>query len=382
MVSTTAKPGTGVDEGDLKGVKKSQMKDKGQLLESIERFRNGFWAKKCTNRPPIGIVPDDIFTPIKYLREDFSRAEMQPADLDNDELCASDYEFAFVNRPIARDDFMPFSASWRAIPWLEAICGCPIRYPTGSLAPAACVNSLQELADIKLPANRQWLDCLANQTRRLLEHLPDDCWASPTILRGPSDMLAAMRGITDFCYDLVDDISIIDRAAAKVNTMLLDVLDTHFSIVPAKLGGFGHIYGYWAPDKTVVIQEDVLGMCSPVIYREVFMKYNTAIIKYLGDCVLFHVHSTGYRHYKDVLDIEGIAGLQLTVEANGPTLLDMLADLRYILGKSRLILFVDHYFEQLPAVLRKLPKEGLYLIISDKFVSSENDFREFMQTNW
>ena len=164
--------------------------------------------------------------------------------------------------------------------------------------------------------------------------------------------------------------------------MLLDVLDMHFSIVPAKLNGFGHIYGYWAPGKTVVIQEDVLGMNSPVIYREIFMKYNAAIVKHLGDCILFHVHSTGYQHYKDVLGIEGIAGLQLTVEANGPTLLDMLADLRYILGKSRLILFVSHYFEQLPAVLRKLPKEGLYLIISDKFVSSENDFREFMQTNW
>jgi hypothetical protein len=39
-------------------------------------------------------------------------------------------------------------------------------------------------------------------------------------------------------------------------------VDLHYSLLRPKLAGFGHIFGYWAPGKTVVIQEDAMGMCS------------------------------------------------------------------------------------------------------------------------
>ncbi len=357
------------------------MKEKSQLLESIDRFRRGFWEKTTIDRPPVGIAPDDVFLPIKYLYAPFKGKEITPNDLSND-LFTSDYDFAFADRSITTDDMMPFSAAWRAIPWLEAICGCPVRYATGSMAPGHFVKSLKQLLDVPFPASTEWFETLKQQTQIIENSLPDDCWLSPTILRGPSDIISAMRGLTEFYCDLADDISIIDNAAAKVNSLLLHVLDMHFSIVPPKLDGYSHIFGYWAPEKTIVIQEDAMGMCSADTYRDIFMKYNTDIVRHLGKCVFFHIHSTGYKHYKDVLEIPGIAGLEITLEANGPSLMEVLPVLKEILQKTRLILFADHYFEQLPDALPKLPKEGLYLIISDKYINSDKQFKDFTTENW
>jgi hypothetical protein len=159
--------------------------------------------------------------------------------------------------------------------------------------------------------------------------------------------------------------------------VLLVLLRAHFEWVTPKLGGYGHIYGYWSPDKTIVIQEDVLGICSPGIYRDLFRALNAHIVKALGECVLFHLHSTGFRHYRDVLSIKGLAGLELTVEANGPSLRDLAPTLAEILEQTRLILYVDSGFEDLPWLLRKLPQEGLYLLIPDRFIASDQQFREF-----
>jgi hypothetical protein len=152
--------------------------------------------------------------------------------------------------------------------------------------------------------------------------------------------------------------------------------------VKPKLGGYGHIYGYWAPGKTTVIQEDAMGMCSPTTYHDLFMPFSEQIVEHLGPYVFFHLHSTGYKHYPYPLEIQGLAGLEITIEANGPSLFEMLPVLREILERSRLILFVDSFFEQLPIILKQLPMEGLYLIISDKFILTELQFQQFLDTNW
>ena len=357
------------------------MKSKSQLLESIDRFQNGFWEKKHIDRPAVGVVPIDIFMPIKYLRKPFSGEKICPEDV-NEGLFANDYEYAFSDRDIENDDFMPFVSAWRAIPWLETICGCPALYSTGSLAGGHYVKSVGEFDDIEFPASAEWISCLEKQTHELVKFLPEDCWVSPTILRGASDVLSAMRGLTEFYCDIYDDISVIDRAAEKVTDVFLEMLRKHFAAVEPKLGGYGHIYGYWAPNKTIVIQEDAMGMCSPDTYRDVFMKYNAKIVDQVGRYVLFHLHSTGFKHYKDILSIEGIGGLEFTVEANGPDLLDMVDDLTFMLEQSRVALFVDHYFDQLPEFLKKVPHEGLYLIIPDKYIITEKEYSKFIKANF
>jgi hypothetical protein len=156
----------------------------------------------------------------------------------------------------------------------------------------------------------------------------------------------------------------------------------HFELIKPKLGGYGHIFGFWAPGPATVLQEDVMGLCAPAAYRDLFLRYNTELVARLGKYTFFHLHSTGYRHYRHVLEIPGIAGLELTVETNGPSLAELVPALRAILERCRLILQVDGHFEELPAALRALPKEGLYLVLSDKFIPDEKAYRDFLENNF
>lgn len=125
-----------------------------------------------------------------------------------------------------------------------------------------------------------------------------------------------------------------------------------------------------------------MGLCSPNMYRDIFMQNNAEVVRHLGKCVMFHLHTTGYKHYKHVLNIPGIAGLEMALESIGPTALDLVPVFREVLEKSRLMLHVGTGFEQLPQVLSKLPKEGLFLAIPDKYIRSDKEFHEFTRAMW
>ncbi|MCX6903298.1 MAG: hypothetical protein NTW03_07440 [Verrucomicrobia bacterium] len=328
---------------------------------------------------------------MKYLRRPLPRERVTPEDVRPEEVM-TDYEFAFARRPVNCDDWIPFAAPWRAIPWLEAWCGCPVRFASGSLGPDPVCDSIEALAAAPLPAHDEWFSCLRRQTELLAApprqtellaaQAPPDCWISPTILRGPSDVLAALRGLTNFLCDLRDAPEVIMQAAGRIQQLLIRALDQHLSLVKPKHGGYGHIFGYWAPTPTIALQEDVLGLCHPNLYRDLFMNYTAEAVRHLGGCVVFHMHSTGFQHFRHALRIPGLAGLQMTIEANGPPLADLVPVFREILEQSRLLLFLDHRFEELPGVLPHLPREGLYLAIPETCLPSETAFLRFTKAHW
>lgn len=358
------------------------MKTGDQLLASIARFRTSFWAKHTpADRPPVGVAPDGCWLPVNYLREPFEGHVVRPDDVTPARVM-TDYEFGFAGRDVVRDDFIPYAAPWRAIPWLEACCGCRALYAEGSLRPEHFVDSVADLAGLPIPAGNRWFATLRRETERLEAWAPADCWVSASILRGPSDVLAGLRGLDQFYLDLCDDPALVKRTAQRVNHLLLDALAMHFEVVPPKLGGYAHIFGYWAPGPTYVIQEDALGMASPAAYRELFWEANAEVVERFGEHIFFHVHSTGFDHWRDVLDIPGLAGMELTVESNGPPLADLVPVLREILERGRLILCIDHGFDDLARALRQLPHEGLYLVVSDRFIATDREFLAFVDANW
>jgi len=55
---------------------------------------------------------------------------------------------------------------------------------------------------------------------------------------------------------------------------------------------------------------------------------------------------------------------------------------REILEQSRLLLFLDHRFEELSAVLPHLPHEGLYLVVPAAYLPSEAAFVQFVKRLW
>ena len=143
------------------------MKTPAQLAESIQRFQESFWDRKNTDRPPVGVYDEDIFLPINFLRRPFAGPSVCPEDVNGD-LVAGEYEYSFASRAVTCDDYLPFSSPWRGIPWLEAACGCPVRYSDGIAgARRHFVTSAEELAGLPLPAANGWLDSMRRETERV-----------------------------------------------------------------------------------------------------------------------------------------------------------------------------------------------------------------------
>ncbi len=358
-----------------------QLKHPDQVAESIDRFRRGLWNRESVDRPPVGITPDRGWLPVKYLKAPFPNEEVRPEHVTGS-LVRTDYEDASFGRRVLIDDWLPYNAPWRAIPWLEAISGCRVPYASGSLSGAHFVERVEDLADLPIPANTDWLECLRRQTEELVVTCPGDCFVSPSIIRGHSDVLGAMRGLTGFFLDLYDAPELVSAALERVGSLVRDVFDMHFALVPPKLGGYGYIFGYWAPAPSVAIQEDMMGLASPNLFGDLFLEHELRLVEHLGPYTFFHVHSTGYAHYPHLLKIPGLAGLQLTVESNGPSLLALAPVMQEILERTRLILFVDAYFEELTEVARKLARDGLYVMVSDKFVENDDAYRDLLERAW
>ena len=103
-----------------------------RLASSIERYASAFWARKDAARPPVAVSPARNWMPIHFLRAPLTAPFVQPADV-TAQLTRTEYEDMALDHPIRSDDWMPFAAIWRGIPWLEAMCGCPIRVAELSL---------------------------------------------------------------------------------------------------------------------------------------------------------------------------------------------------------------------------------------------------------
>jgi hypothetical protein len=357
------------------------MKSGATLKESIYRFKSRFWERTGTGRPPVGIVEAGSFLPVQYLKDGPLPKDITIEDIRNASI-DTDYDFDLQRRKVFSDDFIPYVAAWRAIPWLEAICGCPVHYSSGSLAPGQFVSNAEDLLKCESWYSSSWNDYLIEQTGWLNKNAANDCWVSPTIIRGISDVFAAMRGMDNFFTDLLINTDIIDRAGTYLAGLTQKIIEKHFSIVEPKFGGYGHIYGYWSPQRTNVFQDDAIGMVDPEIFREIFLEKNNMLVSHLGGNAFFHLHSTGFAHYKHVMEIKGLSGIEFTIEQNGPPLRELTGVFQEILGKCRLILFIDAYFEQLNEVLKKLPADGLYILIPSRYIGIDPEFKAFINSNW
>ena len=357
------------------------MKHPDQVAESIDLFRRGLWNREAVRRPPVGIAPDRGWLPVRYLKAPFLSDEVRPEDVRRSNV-RTDYEDASFHRVVLSDDWLPYNAPWRAVPWLEAICGCHVPYASGSLSGAHFVDRVEDLAALPIPADVKWLELLQSETEDLVATCPADCFVSPSIIRGHSDVLGALRGLNNFFLDLYDAPALVSTALERVGSLTRDVFDMHFGLVPPKFDGYGYIFGYWAPGPSVAIQEDMMGLASPKVFADLFLPHEVRLVEHLGPYTFFHVHSTGFAHYVHLLEIPGLAGIQLTVEANGPSLRSLVPVMQEILQRTRLILFVDAYFEELGETARRLPRDGLYVMVSDKFVGSDADYRDLLTRAW
>jgi hypothetical protein len=220
------------------------------------------------------------------------------------------------------------------IPWMEAIAGCPVVAQTGSLWAESCLDDYRNLSGIHFDVTNPWLRKLLEFTHTLVRFADGRFPVSLPIMRGPLDILAAMRNPQRMCFDFVDR----PTDAIQVLEKLTDLCGVAESV----LGSFRHftvatLRLNTGADKAITPQNDASTLISQDMYKRFALPFDRIII-HRFPFHSFHLHSTEYHQIDALLELEKLTALQMFLEpdSGGPSMEVMLPIVRHILDHDSL----------------------------------------------
>ena len=133
------------------------------------------------------------------------------------------------------------------------------------------------------------------------------------------DILAALRGPQNLCYDLMDEPEAVKKALGMLNAVYFTYYDAIYDIVKGSDGSSAYTaFAIWGPGKTAKVQCDFNTMMSPGQFREFVLpglKEQCAAL----DNSIFHLDGPdAIKHAPAVAEIAGLNALQWTCGAGQP----------------------------------------------------------------
>jgi hypothetical protein len=267
-------------------------------------------------------------------------------------------------------DALPFSQPFFKIPWLEAMLGCPITMTEGHIwverHPGGAEAVIQQGAGLQ---GNPWLELYCEFLRQLSERLGARFPVTAnTLLRGPSDLVAAVLGVREACVAWLDQPETMARLMRVCTDVHLAVIEAGYKLLepypdgPAE-GGYVSGWGIWAPGPVVRTQADHATLLSPDMYERQILPFDREIIRSCPHCI-FHIHNPGLHLAPALLEVDELDVVEVVVdpypnEARKPYEMAMY---ERILKHKPLILDVNFpSLEEAEWVLGELDHRGLCL---------------------
>jgi len=336
--------------------------EKIERLDLLERHRS-FWRCEPADRPLVGVCREGTFFLQPFIELGVSDGPLTCQAVPVPHAFIQTYdEKKLASDPLDGDLFWAAKPP-RAIPWMEAILGCEVNVSSSSKTMTARPPAqLPDLAAIDLDTN-PWLNLMNDFTITLAGYFGQRCPVGQTLMRGPSDMLAALLG-QDFYTGLIDHADKMKILAQQCTEIWIRVLQSQYQYIPRYQGGYvSGTSGLWAPGKLAVYQEDAGGTISAAMYRKFFFECDAAIATAF-DYSLIHLHSASLHILGAVLEIPKLNAVNVVVDPSGPTLEALIPDLRRIqkAGKA-LHLHGDLSEQEIELVKENLSPDGLCIWI-------------------
>lgn len=121
------------------------------------------------------------------------------------------------------------------VPWVEAIAGCPLYHKRGNFRAEHGLD-YGHLAELKI--HQDWLEKLVEFTQWLAELSDGRFPVALCLMRGPADLLAALRGAERSIYDLIDYPQQVDPALQILTDIWIQVAHAQLEHIPAFAGGY------------------------------------------------------------------------------------------------------------------------------------------------
>ena len=168
------------------------------------------------------------------------------------------------------------------------------------------------------PQNRWWVRHL-DMVRTAKALAGDDFLINIPDLMENLDIISALRGPQNLCYDLLDCPEVIAKAVGKVDELFFTYYDAMYDIVKGADGSssFTHFY-VWGPGKTAKIQCDFSALMSPGQFREFVLPSLRGQCKKLDNSVYHLDGPDAIKHVPALMEIDKLNALQWTCGAGQP----------------------------------------------------------------
>jgi hypothetical protein len=350
------------------------------LQHKLQKYR-AFWENEPVERPLIGFSLGGWFPVQSYTalgrfrgRKGIGAAELCPEDY------LADYDRLVASWNGAEDDTIRAVAPLPPFPWLEAMLGASVQVGDDAIWAREGGFEYADLEELDLSSGNPWRLKYLEFVAALKGHYRDRCPVGQPILRGVSDMIAALRGATQMVYDLYETPEQFQRLAGLCTDLLLELVEEQQKITGAFAGGYEvEQLALWAPDRIIRMQEDGSAFFSPALYVKHLQEEDARQASYFPYSAM-HLHSSSLFLLDRILDIEPLKCIQINKDVGGAEIQKMLPFFKMVQGRGKRLLIrgkLDH--DDLNLLRRELIPKGLYLQIVVEGPVETQRFREFFR---
>jgi len=291
-----------------------------------------------------------------------------------------DYERMFqVSEEVSQDAFWT-AEPFTGIPWMEAILGCEICAGEESFISKPWLKDLREVDTIQLDPKNPWFQKYLEFTEKLVALSHGRFPVGMPIMRGPSDMVGALMGQTEMVYALTDEPKRMKQFFLKVTDIFLQVQEAQTNRIPPFFGGSAlGFYHVWCPGLSIWYQDDLSALLSPGMFREFLAPTSRKICEGFPYTAV-HLHPASFFMLDEILSNNALKAVEVNKDVGGPTVEEMLPELKKILDKKSLILWGDLSLQDLVCVRKNLPLRGLFFHIITPSMEKANELLAFIRS--
>jgi hypothetical protein len=323
---------------------------------------DAFWSRVNTDRPLLSAWIGSFAIAEMYpnAMATFPQGQIHPADLDFS-ILAKDYDRLYEDHARAGSD-VPWAAfPIMTLPWVEAVLGCPIYHRDGNIWAGHILEYYEQLDEFTQIESSPWFAKLLEFTHWLVHRFEQRTPISTSLMRGPLDLLSALRGPERMVLDLFDYPEQVSAALEKLTNVWIKVARAQQAVIPPFEGGFafGQI-NLWSRLRGGWFQDDALSLWSPKYHRRHLLPQE---IRLAGCLPLtgIHLHPSGLYAVNDLVAISDLDVIEVNYDVGGPPLADLIPSLKTAIQNKRLVIWGDFLQDELRLLYHSLPVQGLAL---------------------
>lgn len=326
-----------------------------------------FWERAPAQRPLFGTSVNITFPATAFGAIKTEKGRILPDMIDPGELLA-DWDRSYACTEARGEDVFMAANAYAGIPWMEAIAGCEVYSSpaSGSIWAEHPNPDWDSLAHIDFDPNHPWLLKLLECTHVLREHSAGRYPIAGPIMRGVSDMVAALLGPQRMVFEIFDH----PRQLRQLIVRCTEIWQAAGQLL-GQARGFFHggqcadRRRVWTEGTCKLYQDDATSLLSPTLYEEYFIPAADAILR-AYDRTMIHTHSASLRIMLDgLLALDSLGAIEVVIDPTGPDVTELIPAFKHIQERKGLLLIGEMDYmglDQMKTLVTELSPRGLCIL--------------------